>query len=65
MADWEIVVDRDVCMGSGVCFVYAPNTFEIGDDAKSSVVNPDGDAITAIRAAVEGCPTRALRLIEH
>lgn len=65
VADWEIIVDREVCMGSGMCFVYAPNTFDIGDDAKSSVTDVEGDPIESIRAAIEACPTGALRLVEH
>jgi ferredoxin len=65
MADWEIIVDRDICMGSGMCFVYAPNTFDVDDEAKSFVKNGDGDPIDTIRTAIEACPTRALRLVEQ
>ena len=39
-----IVVDRELCMGSGMCIVYAANTF----------------SLEAIRIAVEACPTGAL-----
>jgi ferredoxin len=61
----EIIVDREVCMGSGMCFVTAPNTFDIDEDAKSVVKDVDGDPLATIRTAIEACPTRALRLIEH
>ena len=32
-------------MGSGMCIVYAPNTFAHDDETKAIVVDPDGDPI--------------------
>ena len=61
---WTIVVDREVCMGSGLCIVYAPNTFVHDDEPKAVVANPTGDTLDAIRIAVEACPTGALSLVE-
>jgi ferredoxin len=62
---WTIKVDRDRCMGSGMCLVYAPGTFEHDDHTKAIVVDPAGDPIGSIRTAVEACPTGALQLIEQ
>ena len=62
---WRVEVDRDVCMGSGLCIVYAPDTFDIVDEARSFVKQPVGGDIAQVRAAVEACPTRALRLTEN
>jgi len=50
-------------MGSGMCIVFAPNTFTHDDQAKAVVVDPEGDPIDAVRNAVEACPTSALQLI--
>jgi ferredoxin len=61
---WSIVVDRDRCMGSGLCVMYAPGTFEHDEQAKATVVDPAGDPIDAIRTAVEACPVRALQLLD-
>ena len=58
-----IVVDRELCMGSGMCIVYAPNTFAHDDETKAVVIDPPGDPIEAVRTAVEACPTGALRLV--
>jgi ferredoxin len=60
----EISVDRERCLGSGLCIVYAPNTFAHDDEAKAVVVDPTGDPVEAIRNAVEACPTSALRLVD-
>ena len=65
MPEWDIIVDRQICMGSGMCYMYASNTFDIDDSAKSVVKKIDGDPIDNIRTAVEACPTGALRLVEH
>ena len=58
-----IVVDRELCMGSGMCIVYAPGTFAHDDATKAVVVDPAGDPIEAIRNAVQACPTSAIRLL--
>jgi ferredoxin len=59
---WSIEVDRDACIGSGLCSVYAPETFSQDDEAKVFVLDARGDGVEAIRTAVGACPTRALRL---
>jgi ferredoxin len=64
VADREIIVDRDICMGSGMCCMYAPHTFDIDDKAKSFVTDTHGDSIDMIRTAIEACPTGALSLRE-
>jgi len=56
----RIEVDRERCMGSGVCQFWAPKTFALDDDCKSVVIDPAGDAEAAIRNASDGCPTRAI-----
>ena len=64
---WSIEVDRELCMGSGMCIVYAPGTFAHDEHTKAVVVDPAGDPIDAIRNSVQACPTSALRLVtdEH
>ena len=59
----EIKVDRDLCMGSGMCIVYAPGTFAHDEETKAIVVDPEGDPIDAIRNAVQACPTSAITLV--
>jgi ferredoxin len=61
----KVVVDRQRCLGSGQCIVYAPHSFAHDGEAKAVVIDPAGDPIEAIRNAVEACPTSALQLIEE
>ncbi len=60
----SITVDRERCIGSGMCTVYAPATFSQDAEAKAVVLDPGGDDPDAVRTAVEGCPTRALAIID-
>jgi len=60
----SISVDRDVCMGSGMCIMYAPATFAHDDQTKAIVLDAGGDPEDTIRTAVEACPTGALSIID-
>lgn len=60
-----VAVDRDRCIGSGTCVLYAPGTFAQDDEAKAYVLGGAGGGagtadLDAVRTAVEACPTRAL-----
>ncbi|MFO7190724.1 MULTISPECIES: ferredoxin [Thermocrispum] len=60
----KISVDRTKCTGLGICESLAPDVFEIDDNGdlvlKTDTV-PEGQ-LADVEAAVEGCPTEALRL---
>jgi ferredoxin len=60
---WTVVVDRDACMGTGTCMVYAPGTLEFDADGKATLRPDHTEHIEAVRAAVEACPTSALRIV--
>ena len=58
-------VDRDRCIGSGLCILYAPQTFAHDDETKVVVIDPAGDSDESILTGVEACPTNALTLTEQ
>lgn len=62
----KIIVDRDRCMGNGVCEGIHPAVFEVGDDGivfthDENIRENDRELITR---AVESCPTQALRIAD-
>ena len=61
----RITIDREQCMGSGNCAFWAPATFDVDDDMKAIVIDPDGDTLDKVRNAVEACPTHALALVDE
>ena len=67
MPEWanglRIVIDRDACMGSGMCIVYASGTFSHDEEAKAVAADPPGDDEATVRSAVDACPMGALTLV--
>lgn len=56
----KIEIDSDACIGSGNCLFWAPHTFDLDDDARSVVIDPNGDTEDRIRVAADGCPAKAI-----
>jgi ferredoxin len=61
-AGWSVVIDRESCIGSGLCVAYAPGTFEHDDEANATLRNPTTEGLDEVRTAVEACPMGALQL---
>ena len=59
----EIRVDRSLCMGSGQCLWYAPNTFDQDDNTVAVVIDQHGDPEEKIQTAVDSCPTQAISIV--
>lgn len=55
-------VDRNVCIGSGICVSIAPDVFDLDDEMRSHVVNPEAATDALYREAAENCPTQAIVL---
>lgn len=62
----KIVLDRTKCTGIGICESLASDFFEIGDDGTLVVLRDDvsADELADIEAAISGCPTEALKLVD-
>jgi ferredoxin len=64
MAEFEIIVDQELCLGSGLCTTYAPSTFDQDEQtAKVIVTSVGGDPLEAVQAAAEACPMAAITII--
>ena len=62
VAGVEFVVDRDRCIGAGMCVLAAEDVFDQDDDGVVVVREPDGPVDPdAVERAVAGCPSGALR----
>ncbi|MEU8900302.1 ferredoxin [Nocardia sp. NPDC048505] len=60
----DISVDRELCVGHGICESIAPDLFEVGVDGTVGILldRIPPELTDAARAAVAECPSRALRL---
>jgi ferredoxin len=56
----EITVDRGLCIGSGDCVDTAPDVFQLDDEDKAVVVDPDGAAVDDVIQAAGNCPVSAI-----
>jgi ferredoxin len=59
----EVTVDRALCIGSGDCVDTAPDVFQLDDEDKAIVVDPDGASVDDIVAAAGNCPVSAIFVI--
>jgi ferredoxin len=59
----EVTVDRGLCIGSGDCVDTAPDVFQLDDEDKAVVVDPDGAPLDDILTAAGGCPVSAIFVI--
>ncbi|NLB23733.1 MAG: ferredoxin [Clostridium sp.] len=53
------VVDRDLCIGCGLCPSIAPEIFEMDDEGKAIVLVEETDDAAAQEAA-DACPVGAI-----
>lgn len=60
----KVKVDKDKCIGCGLCASLAPKSFRLADDGKSEVIEPVGDDEEKIRSAAESCPVEAIKIEE-
>jgi ferredoxin len=55
-----VEVDRALCIGSGDCVDTAPDVFQLDDEDKAVVVDPDGAPVDDVIAAAGNCPVSAI-----
>ena len=54
-------VDKEKCIGCGACVALCPEIFDIGEDGKSYVKNPNGKC-EHLEEVVKTCPVGAISL---
>jgi ferredoxin len=59
----SVEVDRDLCIGSADCVDTAPAVFELDDEGKAVVIDPDGAPTEEILEAAMNCPVTAILVI--
>lgn len=58
----KVEVDKDVCIGCGLCPSIAPDLFEMGDDGKAHTITSDVPAGLQDEAkeSESSCPVNAI-----
>ncbi len=55
-----VTVDRALCNGSGDCVDTAPDVFQLDEEDKAIVVDPDGASVDDVIEAAGNCPVSAI-----
>ncbi len=58
----KVKVDSKKCIGCGACVSICSDVFEIGNDGKARVKNPDGCKKCDCKSAVDSCPVGAITI---
>lgn len=61
----KVTIDRDGCIGCGLCTQVCPEVFRIADDGLAEVyASPQKDAESAIQEAADSCPVTVIHTEE-
>lgn len=61
---WQLSVDKNVCMTTGMCAALAPDLFELGDEY-AIPVNAETEPNELALDAADQCPTQAISVVEN
>lgn len=58
----KAIVNKETCIGCGLCTSVCSECFEMGDDGKAEFVVPEAskEAEDEVKEAAEGCPVAAI-----
>ncbi|NPA86642.1 MAG: ferredoxin [Candidatus Diapherotrites archaeon] len=62
----RVWVDKETCIGCGVCVAIAPNYFKLDEDGKSVAIKEEVDPADEeiVRTAAQSCPTGSIKIEE-
>jgi ferredoxin len=56
----EVYIDKDVCIGCGLCASVVPEVFRMDDDGLSEAYDQAGAAEERIQEAIDSCPVNCI-----
>ncbi len=60
----KVDIDRDDCIGCGVCAQICPDVFRIADDGLSELIAPANGFEEQVREAADSCPVEVIHTEE-
>jgi len=59
-----VEIDRELCFGFGDCLEAAPALFELDDESKSVVIDPEAYELETVLLAAQDCPVNAILVVD-
>jgi ferredoxin len=60
----KIVIDRDLCIGAASCIAVSGITYELDNETKAIVIDPNTVDDETLIMSAESCPTKAIFLYD-
>jgi len=61
----KIKIDREKCVGCGMCQGLCPEVFELREDGKAYIKKGADLEKKCVKEAIESCPVKAIEKIEE
>ncbi|MFH1170277.1 MAG: ferredoxin [Candidatus Vogelbacteria bacterium] len=60
----KIVIDRDLCIGAASCIAVSGETYNLDNENKAVVIDPNATDDATLIMSAESCPTKAILLFD-
>jgi len=60
----KIVVDRDLCIGAASCIAVSGETYNLDNENKAVVLDPNAADDATLLMSAQSCPTKAIWLFD-
>lgn len=61
----KLVIDRDACIGAASCVAVTPGTFQLDEENKAYLVDPDKYDDDMLLLAAQSCPVNAISVFDE
>ncbi|MBS3107493.1 ferredoxin [Candidatus Woesearchaeota archaeon] len=58
---WKITIDKDKCIGCGLCVSVCSDNFAMNEDNKAEVLEAKVEELGCAKDAEENCPVNAIK----
>ncbi|MGI5825842.1 MAG: ferredoxin [Patescibacteria group bacterium] len=60
-----IKIDKEKCIGCGLCAAISEKSFKINDEGKAEIVEVNPDEEAQVKEAIESCPVGAIEEVNE
>ena len=61
----KLYVNKEACIGCGMCVSIDPEHFDFGDDSYSEVISDENIDTDDVHNAISSCPTNAISYVDE